>query len=175
MDSISWKIIDKMFKENPNFLTNHHLDSYNRFFDGGIKKVFKNQNPMKFYRTKDEKHKVFKHKAEIYFGGKNADKIYYGKPIIYDKDETGERQHYMYPNEARIRNMSYSFTIHYDVDIEITVLIDNNSGDENLRKKPDKHAGIPLKYDIHEETITLEQIYLGRFPIMLQSNLCFLK
>ena len=89
MDSISWKIIDKMFKENPNFLTNHHLDSYNRFFDSGIKDVFKNQNPMKFYRTKDNKHNVFKHKANIYFGGRNADKIYYGKPIIYDKDEDG--------------------------------------------------------------------------------------
>jgi len=175
MDSISWKIIDKMFKENPNFLTSHHLDSYNRFFDSGIKNVFKNQNPMKFYRTKDEKHKIFKHKAEIYFGGKNADKIYYGKPIIYDKDENKERQHYMYPNEARIRNMSYAFTIHYDVDIDITILIDNNSGNETKRDKTDKHAGIPLKYDVHEETITLEKIYLGRFPIMMQSNLCFLK
>ena len=129
MDSISWKFIDKMFKENDNFLTNHHLDSYNRFFDSGIKEVFKNQNPMKFYRTKDDKHNVFKHKANIYFGGRNADKIYYGKPIIYDKDEEGERQHYMYPNEARIRNMSYAFTIHYDVVIDVTILIDNNSGD----------------------------------------------
>ena len=61
MDSISWTIIDKMFKENTNFLTKHHLDSYNNFFDNGIKEVFKNQNPMKFYRTKDNKHNVFKH------------------------------------------------------------------------------------------------------------------
>jgi|APSaa5957512535_1039671.scaffolds.fasta_scaffold04967_5 DNA-directed RNA polymerase II subunit RPB2 len=175
MDSISWKIIDKMFKENPNFLINHHLDSYNRFFDSGIKDVFKNQNPMKFYRTKDNKHNVFKHKANIYFGGRNADKIYYGKPIIYDKDEDGERQHYMYPNEARIRNMSYAFTIHYDVVIDVTILIDNNSGDNTLRPLSDKHAGIPKKYDIHEETITLEKIYLGKFPIMLQSNLCLLR
>ena len=175
MDSISWKIIDKMFKENDNFLTNHHLDSYNRFFDTGIKDVFKNQNPMKFYRTKDEKHNVFKHKAKIYFGGRNADRIYYGKPIIYDKDEDGERQHYMYPNEARIRNMSYAFTIHYDVVIDVTILLDNNSGDETLRPPSDKHAGIPKKYDVHEETITLEKIYLGKFPIMLQSNLCLLR
>ena len=175
MDSISWTIIDKMFKENDNFLTKHHLDSYNRFFDTGIKEVFKNQNPLKFYRTKDEKHKIFKHKANIYFGGKNADRIYYGKPIIYDKDEDGERQHYMYPNEARVRNMTYGFTIHYDVVIDYTILIDNNSGDDNLRLPSEEHAGIPRKYDVHKETITLEKIYLGRFPIMLQSNLCFLR
>jgi DNA-directed RNA polymerase II subunit RPB2 len=175
MDSISWTIIDKMFKENDNFLTKHHLDSYNRFFDTGIKEVFKNQNPMKFYRTKDEKHKIFKHRANIYFGGKNADRIYYGKPIIFDKDEDGERQHYMYPNEARVRNMTYGFTIHYDVVIDFSILIDNNSGDENLRLPSEEHAGIPRKYDVHNETITLEKIYLGRFPIMLQSNLCFLR
>ena len=175
MDSISWTIIDKMFKENTNFLTKHHLDSYNNFFDNGIKEVFKNQNPMKFYRTKDDKHKVFKHKANIYFGGKNADRIYYGKPIIFDKDEDGERQHYMYPNEARIRNMTYSFTIHYDVVIDYTILIDNKSGDNNLRSTNDKYPGIPLKYDVHEETITLEKIFLGRFPIMIQSNLCLLR
>ena len=28
------------------------------------------------------------------------------------------RQHYMYPNEARLRNMTYGMTIHYDVDVE---------------------------------------------------------
>jgi len=175
MDSISWTIIDKMFKENDNFLTKHHLDSYNRFFDGGIKEVFKNQNPMKFNRTKDEKHKIFKHRANIYFGGRNADRIYYGKPIIYDKDENGERQHYMYPNEARLRNMTYGFTVHYDIVIDFAILIDNNSGDETLRLPSEEHSGIPRKYDVHKETITLEKIYLGRFPIMIQSNLCFLK
>ena len=33
---------------------------------------------------------------------------------IYDKNN----EHYMFPNEARLRNMDYSMTIHYDVDVE---------------------------------------------------------
>ena len=48
-------------------------------------------------------------------GGKDGSKIYFGKPIIYDDDDN---IHYMYPNEARLRNMTYGMTIHYDVDVE---------------------------------------------------------
>ena len=55
--------------------------------------------------------------------------------------------------------MSYASTIHYDVVIDVTILIDNKSGDKTLRDSSDKHANVP-KYDIHEETITLEKIYL---------------
>ena len=29
---LPWKIIDKYFKENPNALVKHHLDSYDIFF-----------------------------------------------------------------------------------------------------------------------------------------------
>ena len=72
----------------------------------------------------------------------NADKIYYGKPIIYDADNEGmEREHYMYPNEARLRNMTYGFTIHYDVDIKFKILIDKEDGSTGKDK-----------FRLHEET-----------------------
>ena len=59
----------------------------------------------------------------------------------------------MYPNEARLRNMTYGITIHYDVDVDFIFY----NGDE---KKT--------------HSIVLDKIYLGRFPIMLQSELCIL-
>ena len=33
----SWKIIDTMFKDNPNMIVKHHIDSYNQFFSRGYK------------------------------------------------------------------------------------------------------------------------------------------
>ena len=40
-DAISWKIIDKMFKDNPNMIVKHHIDSYNQFFSTVYKMYLK--------------------------------------------------------------------------------------------------------------------------------------
>jgi len=156
---VSWKIIDKYFKDNPSNLVAHHLDSYNNFFDTGIYNIFKENNPVRFIEREDRgnPNSSVRNECLLYLGGKNGDKIYFGKPIIYDDYSTsGKTAHYMYPNEARLRNMTYGITIHYDVDVEFTYY----TVDDDEKKTHD---------------ITLEKIYLGRFPIMLQSNLCILK
>mgnify|MGYP001179167616 CR=1 FL=1 len=172
-NKVIWDIIGTYFKDNPDFAVKHHLNSYNDFIEKDIPQILKERNPIRIMKEMDDDKNIkdYRYKMELYIGGKDGNRIYYGKPIIYDN----KNQHYMFPNEARLRNMTYGVTIHYDVVIDVTILIDNNSGDETLRVSSDKHAGIPKKYDIHEETITLEKIYLGKFPIMLQSNLCFLR
>ena len=149
-NEIPWIIIDKFFQDNKNVLVKHHLDSYNSFFNNGINQIFKEKNPMKIMKQLDPETKIFKLQADLYFGGREGDKIYIGKPIIFDQD----REHYMFPNEARLRNMTYSVTLHYDVDIEYTIYDEN---DEAIKT-----------------STTLEKIYLGRFPIMLNSDLCIL-
>ena len=152
MEEISWKLIDIYFKDNPSNLVAHHLESYNNFFSSGINQIFKENNPIRYIdREEDDKSNTNTRKQMLlYLGGKNGDKIYFGKPIIYDD----ERVHYMYPNDARLRNMTYGMTIHYDVDVDIIYY-------EGSERK--------------EYNITLNQIYLGKFPIMLQSNMCILK
>ena len=169
MENIGWKIIDKMFKENPQFLIKHHIDSYNDFFSNGIINIFKSSNPFKYCAELDKKH-GYLYSANIFLGGKNGDKIYYGKPIIVDKDDNGiKREHYMLPNEARLRNMTYAFTIHYDILIEYTLFVKekDSKGNEtgNIIKQTPNMEGMTFLY---------EKIYLGKFPIMLQSNLCIL-
>jgi len=149
-----WSIIDTFFKDHPNFASMHHLNSYNKFFDNGIQQIFRENNPIYFFKEElpDKSHR---YTCDIYIGGKNGDKIYYGKPIIYDENN----QHYMYPNEARLRNMTYGVTIHYDVLLDMKYRWQDRNGDYHEKK-------------VESE---IKQVYLGKFPIMLQSNLCILK
>jgi DNA-directed RNA polymerase II subunit RPB2 len=147
---LSWKVLDSYFKNNPDFLVNHHLESFNLFMKQGIQKIFKENNPLKYIENRSdeiEKPSIIL----LYIGGKNEDKIYFGKPVIYDDNNA----HFMYPNEARLRNMTYGITIHYDVDVEMMVL-NKDTGEMNKVEK------------------TINQVYLGRFPIMVNSDMCIL-
>jgi DNA-directed RNA polymerase II subunit RPB2 len=159
MDTIAWNLIDKYFKDNPYNLVAHHLDSYNDFFSKGIFQIFRENNPIRFMEREDENNldSDKRNQLFVYLGGKNGNKIYFGKPIIYDdinETTTKPYPHYMYPNDARLRSMTYGVTIHYDIDVDCIYY----DGDKKI-----------------ETTSTKEKIFLGRFPIMVQSNLCILR
>jgi len=109
-----WKVINSYFRDNPQNLVNHHIESYNDFFKKHIFQIFRDKNPIKIQSMYDEDIGDFKNKCNLYLGGKDGTKIYFGKPIIYDEG----RPHFMYPNEARLRNMTYAMTVHYDVEVE---------------------------------------------------------
>jgi DNA-directed RNA polymerase II subunit RPB2 len=160
--SNSFKFIDILFRDNPNLAVKHHVESYNNFFKKELRDIMMYNNPKKFFTELDPETNQYKYTANMYFGGKNGDKIYYGKPVIYDKIEDEYITHFMFPNEARLRNMTYAFSIHYDVDVDFIILKDTGEGEGSD------------KYERIEETYTIEKVLLGRFPIMLHSYLCIL-
>jgi len=162
-DTIAQPIIDKMFQDKPHLFVEHHLTSYNDFFKTGMKRIMKEKNPIRILKEQDEKTKDFKYRCNLYLGGKNGDRVYLGKPVISDDNNP----HYMFPNEARLRNMTYAVSVHYDVEVDFFIAGEEPIQlDEKDRKTPEEE--IPTK------TIVLEKIYMGRFPIMLKSDLCIL-
>ena len=251
-NSTLWKIINRQFEDNPNSLVTHHIESYNDFFQNGIYQIFKEKNPVIISSKYDKTIDNYYHQCIMYFGGKDGSKIYFGKPVIYDEHNS----HYMFPNEARIRNMNYGMTIHYDIEIEfvrilkpgeeptlvgINELAKNSKGGEvqfddyeyiaenneykqqnagnfkeaisanmeeikkhldnfendlqsagakktDATKNTDKVKMTPnlaamvrqmteesvVAQNVQRHTMTLEKIYLGKFPIMLQSHFCVL-
>ena len=180
-ETIPWNIIDKLFNDNPNLLVAHQIDSYNEFMLNGIRQIFKEHNPIVFQKEKDEKTDTFRNVSRFYLGGKNGDKIYYGKPVIYDETGATSRVHYMYPNEARLRNMTYGVTIHYDVEVEFdnvnqTVVVEEERKERKEREEQEEQeeGASPVTSKEKTVTITLPQILLGRFPIMVHSDLCIL-
>lgn len=234
-NSAIWNVINKYFEENPQSLVRHHTESYNDFFKNGIFQIFKEQNPLRISTKYDEKLGEYRSQCLMYFGGKDGSKIYYGKPVIYDDNNS----HYMFPNEARLRNMTYGMTVHYDIEIEYIDILDEgqapilvgpselldggNAYDENkfINLKnvqydavqqaggdqteegdkgldggmPPRRATKKLAADLttdqgalirelteksmvstnkQSRTVVLEKIFLGKFPIMVQSNYCVL-
>ena len=109
-----WRIIDEYFNSNPKSWVNHHIQSYEIFVDQFMQQTMKEQNPLVFQTKFDKDRKDYQHKCSLYFGGKDADKVYFGKPVIYDKGH----EHFMFPNEARLRNMTYAMSVHYDIWVE---------------------------------------------------------
>ncbi|MBA42390.1 MAG: hypothetical protein CMF62_00085 [Magnetococcales bacterium] len=150
-EEISWDMINTYFKSTPNFLTKHHLDSFNEFIDSGIPIIFRDNNPIQIMKEQDEKTNEFQLNCKLYLGGKDGTKVYYGKPIIYEDDG---RKHYLYPNEARLRNMTYAFSIHIDVDVVFNIM--NSEG----------------KFE--ESEYTIEKVFIGKFPVMVKSKMCIL-
>ena len=205
-DSTIWKLIDIYFKENSHALVRHHLDSYNQFFTKDLYQLFKEMNPLKIEVDYDDELQEFRSKCRMYIGGKDGSLIYFGKPIVYDP----KNSHYMFPNECRLRNLTYATTVHFDVEIEYErilreddiptrldekgyALFDGNDEDEhNATKEEDKGKLLKKNYtpsefaEMRKNTtnnirgnvqlvkMRLEKIYFGKFPIMVQSELCVL-
>ena len=115
-DDLIWKTIDIYFRDNPQALVRHHIESYNDFLDYDLSTIFRETNPLKIDLEYNETKNTFLSSAQLFFGGKDGKKIYYGKPIIYDENN----MHYMFPNEARLRNMTYALPIYCDIDVEVT-------------------------------------------------------
>ena len=147
VEELRRRVTDIMFRDNPTLLVDHQLSSYNAFVGGGIQQVFREKNPIQIMKEQDKDSGVFMNRCDLFLGGQDGTKVYFGRPIV--ADEAGTR--YLYPNIARLRNMSYSTTVHIDVAAVF------NSGSST------------------ETVVLLPKIFLGRFPIMLMSDLCILK
>ncbi len=139
IDKITWDIIDIYFRDNPNYLTKHQLDSFNYFMKTQIPDTIKQKNPIRIFKdlnTKEEK------KIEIYIGNKSGEEIFFGLPTYEGKP--------LYPNEARLRNQSYSAPL---------------------------YANILLKYSVKgagSKDVVLDKVNIGKIPLMLHSNYCLL-
>ena len=146
---LGFKIIHKFFKENPNFLVDHHLESYNRFVNHDIHQLITQNNPISFNKNliKVEGEDMALHACDIYIGGKKGEFIRFAKPILVENGE----QNYLYPNLARLQNLTYAFSIIVDIEFEFKI-----------------------KNTVEEKTVMIKDVFFGNIPIMVQSEMCIL-
>jgi len=150
-----FNIIDKYFESNS--FVEHHLKSVDDFYENQIEKTFNDLNPIQFNIGYDKQEQVFEHTMNIYFGGRDGSEILYGKPILFEDSESK----LMFPNVARLRNITYGISIHCNIEVEFISYPKNADGSLKTKNKI-------------SETKTIDNHYIGTFPIMLQSKLCLL-
>jgi DNA-directed RNA polymerase II subunit RPB2 len=153
LEKDTWNVISNYFESTPNYLTKHHLDSYNDFTDNKIYDIFNDSqfNPQVVVLT-DKENQDITYLINIYYGGRNKNQVEISRPIIYDAKKDIVKP--LYPNEARLKNLSYAFNIFCDIDVEYIIK-------ENDTEVFRQFANEPIK-----------RVNLGRIPIMLHSNLC---
>ena len=148
---IDWKIINSYFNSNRYYFTTFQIDSYNDFVLNKLPYTIKALNPITMLKKHDNGN--IKHEVNIYVGHKDGDKIYLGKPILY----VDKRNKPLYPNEARLKDLSYMADLNVDIFIEY-ITYDTNS----------------KKISEQSHTITKKNLNIGKIPIMVHSKLCIL-
>jgi len=103
------------------------VESFNHFIDSGIQRIIDEIETVSLNPELGD--------LKLRFG-----KVHVGKPIIKEADGATRQ---IYPNEARIRNLTYSAPVYVDI--------------------------TPITNGVHEKT---ERVHIGNLPIMVKSCLC---
>ena len=104
---IARHVLNTYFKDTPNPMVRHHLDSFGEFLSTKIPNLVKGLNPLPLILGDDRK-------IDVYIGGKSGDKILYSPPI----DEIGNA---ILPSQCRLENKTYALDVTADIDIEYTI------------------------------------------------------
>jgi DNA-directed RNA polymerase II subunit RPB2 len=146
-----WNIIESYFKgQQLERFVRHQLESYNNFISYQIIKTIEMFNPVHIASEQDFDINSKKYALEIFITFENFH-IY--RPQIH---EINGAIKLMFPQEARLRNFTYSAAT--TVDMNIKYIVRNGP---NLENTQIFYKNIP-------------RVHIGKLPIMLKSNICVL-
>ena len=159
-------LLNKYFKTFDYPYTHHQINSYDQFISNDIPAIIKSSNPILLLEDKigtftenDVTTDEYAYKVEIFIGGLNGDKFTIGTPSISLKQNTEIRC--LYPNEARLRNLSYASSIEADIVIRVTFTrVVGGKVERTVVLLDDKDY--------------LKRVPLFQIPIMLHSRYCLL-
>ena len=146
-----WTIIESYFRnQHLKQLVRHQIESYNDFVMNQIQKTIEMFNPVHICSEQDFDPASGKYKLEIII---NFTNFSIHRPQIHENNGASKL---MFPQEARLRNFTYSSNMTIDMNIKYMV-----RGGDTLEN-------IQTFYKI------LPNIQIGKLPIMLKSSICVL-
>ena len=150
-EELSWGIIKSYFEgKHLQQLIRHQIESYNNFINCQIPKTIEMFNPVTIASENDYNKDLKLYKLEIFITFENLN---IHRPQIHENNGATKL---MFPQEARLRNFTYSSTMTVDINIKYQI-----------------RSGEYLE-NIHTIYKVLPKIHIGKIPIMLKSNICVL-
>jgi len=144
----SWEIIDKYFKYNKGYqMVKHQLEPFNDFLLVKLEQIIDGFNTIEIHHMYMPEFDKFKYVLNI-----DIKNPVLNKPIINEKDGSVK---IMTPDDARKRNFTYSSGITVDMHIVAKTLEADGT--------------------YSTESKQINNISLGKIPIMVKSNYCVLK
>ena len=148
---IPWILIESYFKhKHLKQLVKHQLESYNYFVNNQIQQTIEMFNPLVIASEHDFIKELNLYRLEIEITFVNFS-IY--RPQIYENNGSTK---IMFPQEARLRNFSYSSAM--TIDLNIKYIVRNGENYKNVLNYQKK----------------IKNVHIGKLPIMLKSDLCVL-
>ena len=148
---IPWILIESYFKhKHLKQLVKHQLESYNYFVNNQIQQTIEMFNPLIIASEHDYVKELNLYRLEIEITFENFS-IY--RPQIYENNGSTK---IMFPQEARLRNFSYSSAM--TIDLNIKYIVRNGENYKNVLNYQKK----------------IKNVHIGKLPIMLKSDLCVL-
>jgi DNA-directed RNA polymerase II subunit RPB2 len=153
---LSRTLIDRYFRTVSYPYTRHHIDSFDQFLQQDLISIIKSQNPVLILKDLiNADTNTYKYRVEIYVGGLDGTAIEIGTPTVSLQNTDEVR--ILFPNEARLRNLTYASTVYADIIVKITY-VNSKGAIEDLSPPPE----------------TFQKWPLFNIPLMLQSRYCIL-
>ena len=147
-----WSIINSYFDgKHLKQLVRHQIESYNDFISVQIQKTIEMFNPVHIRSEQDFCNKTGKYRLEMWITFTNFCVL---RPQIHENNGALKL---MFPQEARLRNFTYSSCMMIDLNCKYII----RSGD-NLEFEQTMYKILP-------------KVHIGKIPIMLKSNICVLE
>ncbi len=146
-----WNIIELNFdKQHLKELVKHQLESYNYFVNNQLQQTIEMFNPLRIVSENDYIKEYNLYRLEVLISFENFNIL---RPQLYENNGATKL---MFPQEARLRNFTYSGNMIVTLNIKYIVRNGENYNNINTYNK------------------VLNNIHIGKMPIMLKSDLCIL-
>ena len=158
---LSRKLLETYFQTFDYPFVRHHIDSFDNFIIQDIPAILKSNNPFLLLKELIPNTNNYMYRVEVFIGGESGNEIEIGTPTI--SLQKAKEVRILFPNEARLRNLTYSSTVYANVLVRVTLGGEAQGADADADAQPTNII-----------TREYKRMPLFQIPILLHSRSCIL-